>query len=228
MALPAIPFPNYFGPQTGHHQQSSAVRVWIIATAKLPTRFGEFTIVAFGNSRDAKEHVAILRGDVRAREVVAVRVHSECLTGDVMGSLRCDCRDQLEASLRHIGKQKCGVVLYMRQEGRGIGLANKIRAYALQDEGMDTVEANHALGFGDDERDYAIAAQMLHALGVTSVNLLTNNPKKVAGLRAHGVTVSARQPHIQPANRHNVNYLQTKARKSGHLIDTDALLLVAK
>jgi len=167
---------------------------------------------------DGKEYGAVVRGEVRGAKGVPVRLHSECFTGDVMGSLRCDCRDQLEAALRYIGERELGVVLYLRQEGRGIGLANKIRAYALQDSGMDTVEANLALGFRDDERSYDVAAQMLQELGVQSVRLLTNNPRKWEGLQAHGVTVDGRIPITMEPNEHNVDYLATKKRKSGHLL----------
>lgn len=193
--------------------------VRVVGVADLPTRFGEFSIVAFWNNRDSKEHVAILRGDVSGRENVACRVHSECLTGDALGSLRCDCRDQLEAALSRIGALECGIVLYLRQEGRGIGLINKVRAYALQDRGLDTVEANLALGFRDDERDYAVAAHMLDSLDVRSILLMTNNPRKVDQLRGYGIEVAGRVPHILPPNPHNVFYLQTKANRSGHFID---------
>jgi GTP cyclohydrolase II len=197
--------------------------VKIAAVADLPSRFGEFHIVAFWNDRDGKEHVAIVHGDPFDAEDVPVRIHSECLTGDALGSLRCDCRDQLEASLRAIAAEERGVVLYLRQEGRGIGLLNKLRAYGLQDHGLDTVEANLALGFGDDERDYAIAAHMLALLQVRSVRLMTNNPRKVAGLEALGVRVTGRIPLVIPANDSNRFYLETKALKSGHLIDFAAL-----
>jgi len=195
------------------------VCVQIAAIADLPTRFGDFHIVAFWNNRDQKDHVAIVHGDPMGCENVPVRIHSECLTGDALGSLRCDCRDQLEASLRAIAKEEAGLVLYMRQEGRGIGLLNKVRAYALQDHGLDTVEANLALGFRDDERDYAVAAHMLGSLQVRSIRLMTNNPRKVAGLQALGVKVRGRIPHVIPPNEHNRFYLETKAAKSGHLID---------
>lgn len=193
--------------------------VHIEAIAELPTRFGDFHIVGFSNNRDGKEHVAIVKGDVIGAENVPVRLHSECLTGDALGSLRCDCRDQLEASLKKIGAMETGMVLYLRQEGRGIGLTNKIRAYSLQDAGLDTVEANHALGFQDDERDYAVAAHMIHSLKVQSIQLMTNNPKKINQLTQHGVRVNTRIPHILPPNEHNRFYLETKAAKSGHLID---------
>ncbi|MGB7874447.1 MAG: GTP cyclohydrolase II [Anaerolineales bacterium] len=195
------------------------VCVRIEAVAELPSRFGDFHIVAFWNNRDEKEHVAIIKGEIIDGEDVPVRVHSECLTGDVIGSLRCDCRDQLEAALKIIGKMDKGIVLYLRQEGRGIGLINKIRAYSLQDMGLDTVEANLALGFRDDERDYAVAAHMLMSLKVRSINLITNNPKKIEQLTQHGIQVNGRIPHVMQPNEHNRFYLETKAAKSGHFID---------
>jgi GTP cyclohydrolase II len=195
------------------------VCVRVVAMAELPTRFGEFHIVAFENNRDGKEHIAITKGDVIGASDVPVRLHSECLTGDVMGSLRCDCRDQLEAALKKIGRMERGMVLYLRQEGRGIGLINKIRAYSLQDEGLDTVEANLALGFRDDERDYAVAAHMLMSLKIESVQLMTNNPKKIDQLTQYGIRVNGRIPHIMEPNEHNRFYLETKAAKSGHMID---------
>jgi GTP cyclohydrolase II len=195
------------------------VCVRIEAIAELPSRFGDFHIVAFWNNRDEKEHVAIIKGEILGAENVPVRLHSECLTGDVIGSLRCDCRDQLEAALRMIGQMENGIVLYMRQEGRGIGLINKIRAYSLQDQGLDTVQANLALGFRDDERDYAIAAHMLESLKVKSIQLITNNPKKMEQLTEYGIHISGRIPHIMPTNEYNRFYLETKAAKSGHLID---------
>jgi GTP cyclohydrolase II len=193
--------------------------VRIVAMAELPSRFGDFHIVAFENNRDGKEHVAITKGDVIGARDVPVRLHSECLTGDVMGSLRCDCRDQLEAALKMIGKMDRGMLLYLRQEGRGIGLTNKIRAYSLQDQGLDTVEANLALGFRDDERDYAVAAHMLMSLKIQSVRLITNNPKKIQQLVDYGIQVTDRIPHVMEPNDHNLFYLQTKAAKSGHLMD---------
>jgi GTP cyclohydrolase II len=193
--------------------------VRIEAIAALPSRFGDFQIVAFSNTRDQKEHVAIIRGNVLDGQDVPVRLHSECLTGDVIGSLRCDCRDQLETALRMIGRMERGIVLYLRQEGRGIGLVNKIRAYSLQDQGLDTVEANQALGFRDDERDYAVAAHMLMSLHVRSIRLITNNPRKMEQLRALGITINDRIPHIMEPTEHNRFYLETKASKSGHWID---------
>lgn len=199
------------------HDIAPGRKVRLAAEARLPSRFGQFRVVAF-ESRDHKEYGAVIKGDVRGQRNVPVRIHSECFTGDVMGSLKCDCRDQLEAALSYIGKVERGAVLYLRQEGRGIGLANKIRAYALQDAGLDTVEANLALGFDDDLREYDIAAQMIEELGIVSVCLLTNNPKKWQGLDAHGVDVVDRIPLQMEPNRHNVDYLSTKKRKSGHLL----------
>ena len=199
------------------NQWSSEQAVRQAAAAELPSIFGAFTVVAF-DSIDGREHAAIVRGLVDGQSDVMVRVHSECFTGDVMGSLRCDCRQQLEHAMNCIGAEDAGIVLYLRQEGRGIGLANKIRAYALQDDGLDTVEANHALGFDDDERTYDIAAQMLKSLGVRSVRLMTNNQKKVDGLMQHGIAVTARIPIIMETNSHNETYLRTKREKSGHLL----------
>jgi len=193
--------------------------VKIVAIADLPSRFGQFQVVAFWNNRDGKEHVAILHGNPVGREDVPTRVHSECLTGDALGSLRCDCRDQLEVALRAIAGHDCGLVLYLRQEGRGIGLLNKLRAYGLQDRGLDTVEANVALGFRDDEREYSIAAHMLHSLKVRSVRLLTNNPRKIEDLTRLGVRISGRLPHVIPPNEFNRFYLETKRDKSGHILD---------
>lgn len=193
--------------------------VRIASIADLPTRFGDFHAVAFWNKRDGKEHAAFVHGDPTEAEDVLVRLHSECLTGDAIGSLRCDCRDQLEAALRAIAEAECGVLLYLRQEGRGIGLTNKLRAYGLQDYGYDTVEANVALGFRDDEREYSTAAHMLHSLKVKSIRLMTNNPRKIADLEAHGINITGRIPLVIPPNPYNRFYLETKALKSGHLID---------
>lgn len=195
------------------------VCVRIAAIADLPSRFGDFQVVAFYNNRDDKEHAAFVKGDVCGAEDVPVRVHSECLTGDAIGSLRCDCRDQLEYALSRIGQMEKGILLYMRQEGRGIGLTNKLRAYGLQDYGYDTVDANLALGFRDDEREYSAAAHMLHSLKVESIQLMTNNPNKINDLTRHGIVVSQRLPHVIPPNEHNAFYLQTKAERSGHMID---------
>ncbi len=209
--------------QDGDHEceglGKDKICVRVVAMAELPTRFGDFHIVAFENNRDGKEHVAITKGDVIGASNVPVRIHSECLTGDALGSLRCDCRDQLEAALRAIGKMEKGMVLYLRQEGRGIGLTNKIRAYSLKDQGLDTVEANLALGFRDDERDYAVAAHMLMSLKIDSIQLMTNNPRKINQLEQYGIHVTGRIPHVMEPNDHNRFYLETKAAKSGHMID---------
>jgi GTP cyclohydrolase II len=195
-----------------------APEVEIVARAKLPLdEMPDTQIVAFRASDDGEEHVALLIGAFSGKPPL-VRLHSECLTGDVFGSLKCDCGPQLREALRIIGASGGGVLLYLRQEGRGIGLANKLRAYALQDRGLDTVDANRRLGFADDERDYGHAAAMLRALGIHEVRLLTNNPNKVAGLEAAGIRVTERVAHHMPANPHNADYLATKRKKSGHLI----------
>src|SRR5207248_11773983 len=207
---------------------AAGICVRVEAVAELPSRFGRFRIVAFWNNRDGKEHVAMVHGDVLGAEDVPTRLHSECLTGDVMGSLRCDCRDQLEVALQHLASMPRGLLLYLRQEGRGIGLINKVRAYALQDRGLDTVEANLALGFRDDERDYAIAAHMLFSLNIDSVRLMTNNPNKVRQLEEHGVRISGRIPHVIPPNEFNRFYLMTKAVRSGHYIDFEGKLHLAE
>jgi GTP cyclohydrolase II len=194
-----------------------ATDVEIVARAKLPLEnMPDTQIVAFRASDDGQEHVALLIGAPGGKPPL-VRLHSECLTGDVFGSLKCDCGPQLKEALRIIREAGGGVLLYLRQEGRGIGLTNKLRAYALQDRGLDTVDANRRLGFADDERDYAHAAAMLRALGIDQVRLLTNNPSKVAGLQAAGIGVVERVPHHMPANPHNADYLATKRKKSGHL-----------
>ncbi len=195
--------------------------VRIRAIANLPTRFGDYQVVAFWNPLDHKEHAAFVHGNVYGAEEVPVRLHSECLTGDAIGSLRCDCRDQLTESLERIGKMETGVVLYLRQEGRGIGFTNKIRAYQLQDAGYDTVQANEALGFRPDERDYGIAAHMLGSLHVESIRIMTNNPAKVRDLERHGVRIVDRIPVVVPPNARNYAYLETKAKKMGHLLDLE-------
>ncbi len=186
--------------------------------AKLPTRFGTFTLVVFRDSRDGKEHTALIRGSPDGRADCPVRVHSECHTGDIFGSLRCDCRDQLEASLRYLASRPFGVVIYLRQEGRGIGLFNKVQAYRLQDEGLDTVEANLALGFPADARDYRVAARIIRYLGIRSIRLLTNNPLKIQGLQAEGIRVTGRIPVVTGPNPYNRGYLRTKKIKMGHLL----------
>ena len=196
--------------------QPSLVR--LAAEAELPSRYGAFRVVAFESPTDGKEYAAVVRGVVADAEGVPVRLHSECFTGDVMGSLRCDCRDQLEAALEFIGRAPRGAVVYLRQEGRGIGLANKIRAYALQERGLDTVEANLALGFKDDQRRYDIGADILRLLGIRSVYLLTNNPSKQDSLERLGMPVLGRIPLRVAPNEHNAFYLETKRLKSGHLL----------
>jgi 3,4-dihydroxy 2-butanone 4-phosphate synthase/GTP cyclohydrolase II len=186
--------------------------------AKLPTEFGEFTITAFRTKVDTFEHLALVYGDVSNQENVLVRVHSECLTGDVFASRRCDCGSQLHAALRQIAANGSGVLVYLRQEGRGIGIFNKIHAYKLQDEGCDTVEANERLGFPDDLREYGIGVQILLDLGVKSVRLLTNNPKKLVGLSGYGLEVTERVPIVIPPNEDNAFYLETKKIRMDHMI----------
>ncbi len=192
--------------------------VSIAAETKLPTKFGEFRIIVFKNEVDHKEHLMIVKGDVRGKSDVLMRIHSECLTGDVFGSHRCDCGEQLENALRSIEEQGEGIVIYMRQEGRGIGLTNKIKAYTLQDQGYDTVEANVKLGFPPDMREYSLAAQMLRELDVKSVKLLTNNPEKKEDLERWGITVSKRVPIVIKANSINAKYLNTKKEKMRHML----------
>jgi 3,4-dihydroxy 2-butanone 4-phosphate synthase/GTP cyclohydrolase II len=190
-----------------------------VAEAKLPTKYGEFVAIAYRSDIDPDEHLALVMGDVSNEEPVLVRVHSECLTGDVFGSLRCDCGEQVSLALEAIGKAGRGVLLYMRQEGRGIGFHNKIRAYALQDKGLDTVEANISLGFAPDPRDYGIGAQILADLGLHEIRLLTNNPKKRVGLEGYGLKVVETVPIVVSPNPYNLHYLETKKKKLGHLMD---------
>lgn len=192
--------------------------VELMAIADLPTRFGDFQICGFTSPCDGKEHTTIIKGDVVGKENVLTRVHSECLTGDALGSRRCDCRDQLLESMRRLEKEGEGALLYLRQEGRNIGLTQKIRAYALQDQGLDTVEANINLGYKPDERDYGIAANILKNLGILSVRLLTNNPEKIQQLLSAGIKITERVPLIIKPTEHNRRYLETKAKKSGHLL----------
>lgn len=194
-------------------------QVYIYAQTNLPTLYGRFKVYVFRNNIDFKEHLAIVHGNIRNGEAVPVRLHSECLTSEVLGSLKCDCREQLQSALKYIASQENGVVLYLRQEGRGIGLGEKIRAYALQEAGYDTVEANHKLGYPDDLRRYDVAAAMLDILGVKSVALLTNNPNKIAGIEQFGIPVVERIPVQIAPNPVNRFYLHTKARKSGHLLN---------
>jgi GTP cyclohydrolase II len=199
-------------------RSDGATGLRLSAEALLPSRYGDFRVLAFEGGSDGQEYGAVARGDLAGAEDVPVRLHSACFTGDLMGSLRCDCRDQLEASLAYVAKVERGAVLYLPQEGRGIGLANKIRAYALQEQGLDTVEANLALGFPDDLRRYDAAADILRALGVRSVRLLTNNPSKLSGLARYGIPVVGHIPLRAEPNPHNVHYLATKRDKSGHLL----------
>jgi 3,4-dihydroxy 2-butanone 4-phosphate synthase/GTP cyclohydrolase II len=189
-----------------------------VAEAKLPTQFGDFKVIAYKSSTDPDEHLAMVMGDVATDEPVLVRVHSQCLTGDVFHSLRCDCGEQIEMAMRRIAEEGRGVVLYLRQEGRGIGLHNKIKAYALQDKGMDTVEANISLGFKPDERGYGIGAQILADLGVRNMRLMTNNPKKMTWLESYGLNIVEQLPITTRPNAHNRRYLQTKQKKLGHLL----------
>jgi len=193
-------------------------RAHVVARAELPTRFGQFTVFGIQGRKPGEEAVAIQHGRVKQGKAPLVRVHSQCLTGDVFASERCDCRAQLEFSMRKIAKEPAGIVLYMAQEGRGIGLINKLKAYALQDEGLDTVEANRRLGFAADSRDYDFAAAALRALGVRSVRLLSNNPDKIKQLERGGIRVVKRVPCRPPTSHHSRAYLQTKQRRLGHLL----------
>ena len=190
-----------------------------VAEAKLPTPFGDFKVIAYKSSTDPAEHLAMVMGDVATEEPVLVRVHSQCLTGDVFHSLRCDCGEQIEMSMKRIAEEGRGVVLYLRQEGRGIGIHNKIKAYALQDKGMDTVEANLSLGFKADHRDYGVGSQILADLGVHSMRLMTNNPKKISGLSSYGLKIVEQLPITTEPNPHNRRYLSTKQKKMGHIME---------
>ncbi len=196
--------------------QGACVR--IVAVADLPTRRGDFQVVAFESPSDGLPHAALLRGNPLGRDDVPVRLHSECLTGDTFGSLRCDCREQLELAQEEIGRRDLGVILYLRQEGRGIGFANKIKAYRLQELGLDTIQANEALGFRADERDYEVAAHMLFSLKIGSIQLMSNNPAKIADLKEHGVAVTGRIPLVIAPNPYNRRYLETKRVRAGHLL----------
>jgi 3,4-dihydroxy 2-butanone 4-phosphate synthase/GTP cyclohydrolase II len=190
-----------------------------VAEANLPTKFGNFKAIAYESLLDGKEHIALVKGEIDPRDNILVRVHSECLTGDVFGSLRCDCGEQLAIALSMIEQEGQGIVLYMRQEGRGIGLNNKIRAYHLQDQGKDTVEANEALGFPADLRDYGIGAQILVDLGVKNMRLMTNNPRKIKGLEGYNLRVVERVGIEMPAIKENERYLKTKKEKLGHFLE---------
>lgn len=188
-----------------------------IAEAFFPTRYGKFTIHAFVD-KNGKEHIALTRCEHGKHSAVPVRIHSRCLTGDTLTSLRCDCREQLETALKYLERRRCGMLIYLDQEGRGIGLANKIKAYSLQDKGMDTVEANVHLGFGEDIRDYSAAAEILKRFGIRSVALLTNNPKKIVDLERNGIKVEKRIPLVIKPNRYNRKYLETKKLKMKHFL----------
>ena len=190
-----------------------------VAEAKLPTQFGDFTVIAYRARTDPDEHLAIVMGDLATDDPILVRVHSQCLTGDVLHSLRCDCGDQLEKAMKLIGEEGRGAVIYMRQEGRGIGIHNKIKAYALQDQGLDTVEANVELGFAPDLRNYGVGAQIMADLGLKNIRLLTNNPKKLIGLESYGINVVKTEPIIIEPNEYNREYLRTKQEKMGHLLN---------
>ena len=199
--------------------------VELYAQAPLPTRHGLFQTLVFREKGTDKEHIVALKGEIRGKDGVPVRVHSECLTSEILGSLKCDCRDQLEHALALVGREECGAVIYLRQEGRGIGLGNKIRAYELQSRGADTYEANRALGFEDDLRRYDVAADMLKLLGPRSIDLITNNPLKIEGLQGEGIAVRRRIPSVASFNPHNIGYLRTKRERTGHLIELEPAAL---
>ncbi|QFY43254.1 GTP cyclohydrolase II [Candidatus Methylospira mobilis] len=207
--------------------EASAV-VTDVVSARLPTRYGEFALHYYANSSDKKEHLALVMGDVSKGENILVRAHSECLTGDIFGSMRCDCGDQLDKALAMIGQEGKGALIYLRQEGRGIGLLKKLQAYNLQDSGLDTVEANLHLGHREDERDYAIAAAILKALNIASVRLITNNPLKLEALRALGIQINGRVALEIAANTENADYLRTKAEKMRHWLSVPAAVPAQK
>lgn len=202
-------------------ERMSMINVSLVASAQLPTPWGVFTMTGFKENATGKEHVALSMGDISTDEPVLARIHSECLTGDALFSLRCDCGFQLQAALQKIAKEGRGVLLYVRQEGRGIGLLNKIHAYHLQDQGADTVEANEALGFAPDLRDYSVCVDMLNQLSVKSLRLMTNNPRKLKAMESHGIHIVERVPLEEGRNPYNEFYLHTKAGKLGHMLNEE-------
>lgn len=211
--------PQYYCMAQGGYCADDDVCVALVSRAHLPTRMGEFDIAVFENNKDQEEHLAIIRGKVEDAAEVPVRVHSQCQTGDIFGSLRCDCRDQLEHALETFAQLDKAALLYLKQEGRGIGLANKIRAYHLQEQGLDTIEANVAMGFQNDLRTYEIAASMIKLLNIKSIVLYTNNPEKIKGLSANGIQIVRRERIAMPPTPYNIDYLYTKKMKAGHLLD---------
>ena len=200
---------QHSGNRNGH-------RLEVVEPVDFPTKYGHFALYGFYHPGSEKIHTVVVKGELAGSEEIPVRIHSECHTGDVLGSLRCDCGEQLEAALRYIGEQPAGAVVYLKQEGRGIGLRNKLRAYALQDEGMDTVEANEQLGFPAETRTYADGAEIIRRLGIRSVVLLTNNPDKITKLQEEGVNIARREPLVIPSNPHSSRYLSTKKLKMDH------------
>jgi 3,4-dihydroxy 2-butanone 4-phosphate synthase/GTP cyclohydrolase II len=201
-----------------HYRRTQEKLVEHIETVKMPTEFGDFDLHLYRSKIDGKNHLALVSGNVAGKKNVLVRVHSECLTGDVFGSRRCDCGPQMHQAMRQIAEAGCGVLVYMRQEGRGIGLAPKIQAYKLQEQGYDTVEANQKLGYGMDLREYGLGAQILSDLGLKTIRLLTNNPKKVVGLEGYGLKITQQVPIRTKPQPHNAHYLETKRKKMGHLL----------
>ncbi|AOT71653.1 bifunctional 3,4-dihydroxy-2-butanone-4-phosphate synthase/GTP cyclohydrolase II [Geosporobacter ferrireducens] len=203
------------------YRRKNEVLIERAAEADMPTKYGNFRIIGYQNKLNGEHHIALVKGNISDGEPILVRVHSECLTGDVFGSMRCDCGEQYAAAMQKISKEGRGVLIYMRQEGRGIGLINKLKAYTLQDEGMDTIEANLALGFPEDMRDYGIGAQILNDLGVKKIKLMTNNPRKLAGITGHGIEIVERVPIQMNHNEKNAYYLKTKKDKMGHILNLE-------